>query len=219
MLGFTQLSPTYKKVFGWASAIRICRLGNFLMPSKYRSNSMRYRRSQTPGAAYFFTVVTHGRKKLLCLGENPARLKQAIAAVKAAHPFSVDAIVLLPDHLHCIGTLPPGDNDFSKRWMLIKSKFTRVCDDPFEATVNSSRRDKREQGIWQRRFWEHHIRDDLDFKRHVEYSHYNPVKHGLVKTPIDWRLSSFKRFVADGKYHRDWGANGEVELDADIGRE
>jgi putative transposase len=180
---------------------------------------MRYRRSQTPGATYFFTVVTYDRRKLLCLGENPALLKQAIAAVKTNHPFTIDAIVLLPDHFHCIWTLPPGDGDFSKRWMLIKSKFTRICEGPFEETVNLSRRDKREKGVWQRRFWEHQIRDDLDFKRHVEYIHYNPVKHGLVKAPVDWKFSSFKRYVDDGKYHRDWGANREVELGADIGRE
>ncbi len=180
---------------------------------------MRYRRSQTPGATYFFTVVTFNRKNILCLGENPVRFKQSITAVKADHPFTIDAIVLLPDHLHCIWTLPPGDADFSKRWMLIKGKFARVCEDPFEVTVNSSRRDKREKGVWQRRFWEHLIRDDLDFKRHVEYIHYNPVKHGLVKAPIDWELSTFKRYVDGGKYHRDWGANGEVDLGADIGRE
>ncbi len=113
---------------------------------------MRYRRSQTPGATFFFTVVTYERKKILCLGENPRLLRQAFETVKAKYPLIVDAIVLLPDHLHCLWTLPPGDNEYSKRWMLIKSNFTRICHDPFESRQRASRTAKREQYIWQRRF-------------------------------------------------------------------
>jgi putative transposase len=105
---------------------------------------MRYIRSQTPGASYFFTVVTYDRKKLLCLDENPGRLKQVFEAVRCKHSFTVDAIVLLPDHLHCLWTLPPGDNDYSKRWMLIKSGFTRTCHDPFTSEYRTSRAEKRE---------------------------------------------------------------------------
>ncbi len=180
---------------------------------------MRYRRSQTPGATFFFTVVTYNRKRILCLGDNSFRLRRSMEAVKADHPFTIDAIVLLPEHLHCIWTLPQGDNDFSKRWMLIKSKFTRVCDDPFKGTPSSSRIEKRERNIWQRRFWEHQIRDEIDYKRHVDYVHYNPVKHGLVKAPVDWKFSSFHRYVNNGIYHRDWGANLEIVIDAKIGRE
>ena len=145
---------------------------------------MRYRRSQIPGATFFFTLVTYERKKMLCLGENPGLLRQAFEAVKNKHPFVVDAIVLLPDHLHCLWTLPPGDNEYSKRWMLIKSNFTRTCLDPFESRPRESRVAKREQYVWQRRFWEHQIRDDADFKQHVEYIHYNPVKHGLTSSPL-----------------------------------
>ena len=99
---------------------------------------MRYKRSNAPGAAYFFTVVTHERKKILCLDENPQRLKAAFETVKERHPFKIDAIVLLPDHLHCLWTLPPDDDDFSNRWMLIKSAFTRTCHDPFHSTASNS---------------------------------------------------------------------------------
>jgi REP element-mobilizing transposase RayT len=98
----------------------------------------------------FFTVVTYDRNRLLCVNDNPARLREAMESVKAVHPFAIDAIVLLPDHLHCIWTLPPQDNGFSKKWMLIKGKFTRKCDNPFTALAGSSRLHKREQTIWQR---------------------------------------------------------------------
>ncbi len=172
---------------------------------------MRYRRSQTPGATYFFTVVTFDRKNILCLGDNPARLKQAIEDVRSDCPFTVEAIVLLPDHLHCVWTLPCGDGNFSKRWMLIKSKFTRTCDDPFKEALSLSRIKKREQNIWQRRFWEHQIRDEKDYKQHIDYIHYNPVKHGLAKAPIDWKFSSFHRYVNNGTYHHDWGGqSGDI---------
>jgi len=180
---------------------------------------MRYRRSQAPGATYFFTVVTHDRKKILCLDENPGLLKRSFEAVRGKHPFTLDAIVLLPDHLHCLWTLPPGDNDYSKRWMLIKSGFTRTCHDPFKSEYQASRADKREQYVWQRRFWEHQIRNDMDFMRHVEYIHYNPVKHGLATAPIEWRYSSFQRYVKEGKYRADWGAKDDISFDRFIGRE
>jgi len=180
---------------------------------------MRYRRSQTPGATFFFTVVTYNRKRILCLGDNPRHLKQSLEAVKTDHPFTVDAIVLLPDHLHCIWTLPQGDNDFSNRWMLIKSKFTKICFDPFTSTLNPSRIQKREKGIWQRRFWEHQIRDEQDYARHVDYIHYNPVKHRLAKSPIDWKYTSFHRFVKNGIYHADWGAKERIVFAGAVGNE
>lgn len=167
----------------------------------------------------FFPVVTHERKKILCLGDNPHLLKHAFATVKARHPFTIDAIVLLPDHLHCIWTLPPEDKDFSKRWMLIKSNFTRTCYDPCKSGVGPSRILKREQNVWQRRFWEHQIRDERDFTRHVEYIHYNPVKHGLVQSPSAWKYSSFHRYVKNSVYPQDWGANGEIKIGAAIGHE
>lgn len=180
---------------------------------------MRYRRSQTPGASFFFTVVTYGRKRILCTDENPSRLKQSMEAVKVEHPFTIDAIVLLPDHFHCIWTLPQRDNDFSTRWMLIKSKFTRTCADAVKGLPSFSRIQKREQCVWQRRFWEHQIRDEQDYIRHVDYIHYNPVKHGLAKSPMEWQYSSFHRYVKEGTYHPDWGEKEPVAFDGAIGRE
>lgn len=180
---------------------------------------MRYRRSRTAGATFFFTVVTYQRKKVLCLDENANLVKQAFATVKERHPFKIDAIALLPDHIHCIWTLPQDDRDFSNRWMLIKSYFTRQCKESNKNDITASRISKREQCVWQRRFWEHQIRDEKDFKAHVDYIHYNPVKHGLVKSPKDWLYSSFHREVKAGMYDNDWGVNNEVEFDAGVGHE
>ena len=146
-------------------------------------------------------------------------MKKAFETVKDRHPFTVDAIVLLPDHLHCIWTLPQGDDDFSKRWMLIKGKFTRLCDDPFKGTLSPSRIEKRELNVWQRRFWEHQIRDEMDYKRHVDYIHYNPVKHGLASSPLAWRFSSFRRYVKAGAYHPEWGVKDQIQFDGAIGHE
>ena len=180
---------------------------------------MRYRRSNTPGATYFFTVVTHERKKTLCLRENPRLLKKAFATVQERHPFKVEAIVLLPDHLHCLWTMPPNDNDYSNRWMLIKSAFTRTCCDPVQSVLRSSRVLKREQNIWQRRFWEHQIRHDQDYLNHADYIHYNPVKHGLARSPLEWQYSSFHRHVKEGFYHPDWGARNQITFNGAIGHE
>jgi REP-associated tyrosine transposase len=180
---------------------------------------MRYRRSQTQGAIFFFTVVTCDRKKLLCADDNALRLKQAIEAVKVDHPFVVDAIVVLPDHLHCIWTLPEGDSDFSTRWMLVKSKFTRTCARSNEGRPGASRISKREQGVWQRRFWKHQIRDEQDYIQHVDYIYYNPVKYRLAEAPIAWKYSSFNRFVKGGIYHADWGAKARIVFDGWIGNE
>ncbi len=180
---------------------------------------MRYRRSNIPGATLFFTVVTFDRKNILCSDDNPRHLREAMESVRADHPFTIDAIVLLPDHLHCIWTLPPDDNAFSKRWMLIKSRFTRKCIDPFKGTPSPSRIKKREQNIWQRRFWEHQIRDELDYKRHIDYIHFNPVKHRLATAPREWKYSSFHRYVKNGIYHLDWGARERPVFYGSIGRE
>lgn len=180
---------------------------------------MRYRRSKSQGATYFFTLVTHERKKLLCHGDNAGLLKKAFEIVKARHPFTVEAIVLLPDHLHCIWTMPPGDGDFSKRWMLIKSTFTRTCIDPCPSAVSQTKERKRERNIWQRRFWEHEIRDEVDYKRHVDYIHYNPVKHGLTLSPVAWQYTSFHRYVKMGAYHPDWGAREQIDFEQEIGNE
>ncbi len=135
------------------------------------------------------------------------------------HPFVIDAFVLLPDHLHCMWTLPDDDQDFSKRWRLIKGSFSRRCDSRFKGVLTASRKHKQEQAIWQRRFWEHVIRDERDFTRHVEYIHYNPVKHGLVKMPREYPYSSFHRYVANGLYELEWGASGELKFNDSVGME
>ncbi|MDO8828043.1 transposase [Methylophaga sp.] len=120
-------------------------------------------------------------------------LKTAFRKVKLAHPFDIDAIVVLPDHLHTIWTLPVNDADFATRWRLIKSNFSRGL--PSTERINNSRKQKSERGIWQRRYWEHLIRDDLDYQRHVDYIHFNPVKHGYVDKAVDWPYSSIHSFI------------------------
>jgi putative transposase len=124
---------------------------------------------------------------------NVELLREAFRSIRDRHPFTIEAFVLLPDHLHCIWTLPQGDCDFSTRWRLIKSQFTRNCMVGDRLPVSASRSSKGEQPIWQRRFWEHLIRNDEDFRRHVDYIHYNPVKHGLVRNASEWPYSSFGR--------------------------
>ena len=173
---------------------------------------MRYRRTRKKGGTYFFTVVTFNRANILLHPENISLLRDSFRKVMASHPFLIDAFILMPDHLHCIWTLPENDRDFSKRWRLIKSHFTRNCDNKYKQTPGESRKRKNEQAVWQRRFWEHLIRNENDFARHVEYLHYNPVKHGLVKAPADWEYSSFHKYVRNGKYDRKWGAGGDITL-------
>jgi putative transposase len=146
-------------------------------------------------------------------------LRQVFQEVTKNHPFKIDAFVVLPDHLHSIWTLPQDDGDFSNRWRLIKSSFSRGCKDEYKSSKTVSRQKKQEQAIWQRRFWEHRIRDEEDFARHVEYIHYNPVKHGLATAPKDWEYSSFHRYVRRGIYDIEWGDPSEVRFDSAIGSE
>jgi len=169
-----------------------------------------YRRHRVPGASYFFTVnLTDRRSRLLV--EHIDQLRSAFRYVRERHPFTVEAIVILPDHLHTIWTLPEGDTDFSLRWSLIKSGFSRHL--PKHEAVTESRKVRGERGIWQRRFWEHTLRDDRDFERHCDYIHHNPVKHGHAINTSDWPYSSFQRFTKLGVYPKDWGsvALGEAE--------
>lgn len=174
---------------------------------------MEYRRFRLAGAAYFFTVVMFERRPLFADADNAALLRQAFETVKTLHPFVIDALVLLPDHLHCLWTQPEGDDNFSSRWMSIKREFTRHCAPQYKALVSPARRTKREQAVWQRRFWEHCIRDDADFQRHCDYIHWNPVKHGYAKTPATWPYSTFQRFVERGVHPPDWcGAPDDMEL-------
>jgi putative transposase len=177
---------------------------------------MQYRRAKTPGTTYFFTVVTHNRSQILCHPENINLLRNAFQQVMQQHPFKIDAIVLLPEHLHCIWTLPEGDADFSTRWRLIKSWFSRQCHPQYHNKISASRQHKREKAVWQRRFWEHQIRDEQDFVRHVEYIHYNPVHHGLVNAPKDWEYSSFHRYMQDDIYDLKWGTSERIVFEGTI---
>ncbi len=130
----------------------------------------------------------------------------------AAYPFRVDAYVILPDHLHIIWTLPDSDSDFSTRWKRIKGTFSRHYVGCCREDISESMRRKKEKGIWQRRFWEHAIRDQSDFNRLYDYIHYNPVKHGLVGLPMEWKYSSLWKFVEKGFYSQDWGQSVAKEL-------
>jgi putative transposase len=161
-----------------------------------------YRRAYVPGATWFFTVNLAQRRGNHLLLEHLLSLRAAFDGVKTRHPFRMDAVVILPDHLHCIWTLPEGDADFSLRWNLIKGNFSRLM--KRWERISASREKRRERGIWQRRFWEHLIRDQEDFNRHADYIHWNPVKHGLVKQPVDWPHSSFHDYVRRGIYPVNW---------------
>ncbi len=143
-----------------------------------------------------------------------ALLEMCVEDVAVDCPFSIDAMVTLPDHLHCIWSLPEGDSDFSSRWKRIKTLFTRAYYGPRSDGISTSMVRKGERGVWQRRFWEHAICDEKDFSLHCDYIHYNPVKHGLVKSPREWRRSSFDRFVQMGVYPPDWGSSVSPEVQA-----
>ena len=165
-----------------------------------------YRRALVPGGVYFFTVVTHRRQPLFSTLRNVNLLRTALRRVMSRHPFRIDAMVVLPDHLHAIWTLPADDWAFDRRWRLIKGAVTRgVSAGP--ASDNTSRKRRGERAVWQRRFWEHLIRDQADFNRHMDYIHYNPVHHGLVDNPGAWPYSSFHRLVERGIYPPGWGAS------------
>ena len=168
-----------------------------------------YRRSTMAGGTFFFTVVTYHRSPILTTAQAREILHSAWNNVNERFPFTTDAICLLPDHLHCIWTLPEEDADYSLRWGEIKKLFTKAYlkhIGPGE-TRNESRQKRGEAAIWQRRFWEHTIRDLDDYNRHMDYIHYNPVKHGLVKNVSDWPWSSFHRLVRSGYYVSGWGSD------------
>ncbi len=166
-----------------------------------------YIRAFVPGGTFFFTVTLLERRRKL-LTENIDHLREVFQAVRRRRPFTTEAIVILPDHLHCIWTLPPGDADFSTRWHDIKARFAAQI--PPGERLSPRRLQKGERGIWQRRFWEHVIRDETDHERHVDYLHYNPVKHGHVTRVAAWPYSSFHRYVEQGIYSLDWAAADNV---------
>jgi putative transposase len=160
-----------------------------------------YRRARIEGCIFFFTVVLTDRSSNL-LVDQIDRLRRAYRMVQERRPFETIAICILPDHIHSLWALPEGDADFSTRWSLIKSGFSRGLD---PQPRSKSKIFKREKGIWQRRYWEHAIRDDADLERHVDYVHFNPVKHGYVTRVADWPHSSFHRYVDRGLLDPDWG--------------
>lgn len=173
------------------------------------SHMRTYVRARIPGGVYFFTVNLAERRGNALLIERISALRAAFAATARERPFAMPAIVVLPDHLHCLWRLPPGDSDFPTRWRLIKSRFSRGL--PNDERRSRSRLGKKERTIWQRRYWEHLICDDEDYRRHVEYIHYNPVKHGYVAEPRLWPYSSFAQWVARGDYLGAWGSPGSIE--------
>ncbi len=166
---------------------------------------MQYRRARIQGGTYFFTVVTHERQQILTADKNIELLRAGFQYVMQNHPFRINVYVILPDHLHFIWTLPDGDRDFSTKWRLIKSYFTRNFDAGYSP--------------WQKKLWEHLIRNERDLKSHVEYIHYNPVKYDLVQLPVDWPFSSIHRYIFDGLYSPNWGESEPVFLDDRLGSE
>lgn len=175
---------------------------------------MRYRRADIKGGTYFFTINLADRKSGLLVDEID-KLRNSISKVKQQRPFLLDAMVVLPDHMHLLITLPEGDSDFPTRIMLIKSDFSRQI--PKIENIKESRSSKRERGIWQRRYWEHLIRDENDFERHVDYIHYNPVKHGYVNQAVQWEFSTIHRYIENGFIASDWGSNQDLPLETPFG--
>ena len=163
-----------------------------------------YRRNFIAGASFFFTVNLAERRQRL-LTQHIDVLRTAFRETRRRHPFTIDAVAVLPDHLHAVWTLPQGDADFATRWRLIKSSFSRSL--PAGERISNSRAAKGERGIWQRRYWEHTIRDESDFARHIDYVHINPIKHGYVTRVRDWPHSSFHRMVKLGIYPEDWAGD------------
>ncbi|MGP0092055.1 MAG: REP-associated tyrosine transposase [Xanthobacteraceae bacterium] len=164
----------------------------------------RYRRAKIEGGVFFFTVTLADRPSDL-LVQQIDRLRRVYGSVQRRHPFETVAICVLPDHLHALWSLPPGDADFPLRWNLIKGGFSRGL--VGDVRRSASKIGRREKGIWQRRDWEHAIRDDDDLERHIDYIHFNAVKHGYVAMACNWPHSSFHRYVARGFLPSDWGGD------------
>ena len=167
---------------------------------------VRYRRNFVPGGSYFFTATLNDRRSS-ALVDHAEKLRTSFKTARTERPFEIDAIVILPDHLHVIMTLPDGDSDFSGRWRRIKSSFTHQL---ATSGAHIARNHRGEFSLWQRRFWEHTIRDDADLERCADYVHFNPVRHGYVVSPIDWPHSSLHRYVRAGLLPADWGGVGEI---------
>jgi len=176
-----------------------------------------YRRCYVPGGSFFFTVVTERRAGILANDQARDCLREAIRHCRQYLPFRVDALVMLPDHVHAIWTMPQDDGDYSKRWGIIKKRFTQnwLASGGSEQPVTESQLRYRRRGIWQRRFWEHALRDERDYQNHFDYLHFNPVKHGLVNNVSDWPYSSFHHWVKQGVYAMHWGSGIEDRIHLD----
>lgn len=172
-----------------------------------------YRRAWHPGGTYFFTVNLLQRQGNELLTRHIDLLRQSVRTVSERHPFAIHGWVVLPDHLHCVIELPPNDADFATRWRLIKAGFSKAL--PKSEWRSPARIKRGERGVWQRRYWEHLIRDEADYRAHMDYVHINPVKHGLVKQVADWPFSTFHRLVEQGMYPADWAGGSEDALDYD----
>jgi putative transposase len=164
---------------------------------------VRYRRNFVAGGTFFLTATLADRRPRVLI-EQISALRLAFSRTRKEHPFSIDAIVVLPDHLHIMMSLPQDDANFSSRMSLIKRRFTAAV---LQLGLTVNRRSNGELALWQRRFWEHTIRDEKDFERHVDYIHFNPIKHALVTRICDWPYSSFHRYVRLGLLPADWGGD------------
>ncbi len=169
-----------------------------------------YRRNWHPGGTFFFTVNLAQRRDTDLLVRHVDLLRHAVRTTKLAHPFDIVAWVVLPDHMHAVWTLPPDVTDYALRWRAIKAIFSRGL--PATETTTATRLSRGERGIWQRRFWEHTIRDARDLENHVNYVHYNPVKHGHAALPAEWPLSSFHRYVRDGLLPSNWTTDADLDV-------
>jgi putative transposase len=176
-----------------------------------------YRRWRVVGGTYFFTVVAHSRAPLFADPVAKRLLGEKFRACQKRWPFEVPAMVLLPEHLHAIWSLPPGDANFARRWAWIKKEFTKawLASGGTEQRVSRARRRRGDRGVWQPRYWEHTIDNEHDFDRHFDYIHYNPVKHGHAECPAEWAESSFRRWAAAGVYDPKWGSlrHGTLSFD------
>ena len=166
-----------------------------------------YCRARIPGGSYFFTVVAERRQPILTSEAVRRALREAIQVVRRERPFRIDGWVLLPDHLHAVWTMPPGDDDYATRWRLIKAQVTHRLGEAWRnpSVMTARRRAKAQGSLWQHRYWERWLRDENDVRRHLDYLHFNPAKHGLVPRVADWPWSSFHRYVASGVYPNEWG--------------
>jgi putative transposase len=180
---------------------------------------MKYQRYFQPGGTFFFTVVTCNRRKIFVNVHAFQLFHQSIEYVQQNHPFQINAYCICPDHIHMIWTLPDGDSDYPTRWRLIKSYFSRNWSYEENIQITPSRTKKNERMIWQRRYWEHFIKDEFDLKNHVDYINYNPVKHKYVKSPLEWKESSFSDYVSDGLYACNWASEGDMNYLDKFGKE